>query len=436
MAQSAFIQFPSGPTAHPAAEAQTARPAALLHVCGLNHTRASIPQRERYALSSEQCAALLRSLKDSAQPAGRNDQFMILSTCNRTELYAFSTRPRFTTELRQTFLALGGIPSDAPEADLPAIYEYQGLEAARHLFAVGSGLDSMILGENQIKQQIRQAFELSLAEGASGPDLHRLVEAGHRIGKRIRTETDLNVGTLCVGKAAVLKGEQTLGDLRGRTCLIVGAGKVGRIAARAISERHPARLWVVNRSIENAREIADELGGEAYGLDALACLLPEAEFIIGAAYAPELILAADLYAAQCPAGRRPARVCMVDAAMPRILDPALGAIEGVQLFDIEHMDEIVAENRRRREGAAREAWHIVEDELEKYGQAARIAEMAPVIQRLQARFDRIFEEEGAAGGSTAPPAPSGQIQSIHRRLKQRLLHEVIQELKTGLTAST
>ncbi|MCL5271261.1 MAG: glutamyl-tRNA reductase, partial [bacterium] len=352
MAHSTLNPMAPAAAGHPAAASPAERRAPTLHVCGINHVGASIPQRERYALSPEDCARLLRSLKTEAAEAGRDDQFMILSTCNRTEIYGFSASASFAFELREAFLAIGADAAD-PGAASPPIYEHQGMEAVRHLFSVCAGLDSMILGENQIKQQIRQAYELSQAEGAVGPDLHRLIEATHRTGKRIRTETDLNVGTLCVGKAAVLKGEQVLGDLRGRSCMVIGAGKVGRIAARAISERQPGRLWIVNRSVENAREIVDELGGEAYGLDALACLLPEAEFIIGAAYAPELILSADLYAAQCPADRRPGRVCMVDAALPRIFDPALDAIEGVRLFDIEHMEEIVEENRRRRATAAR-----------------------------------------------------------------------------------
>src|SRR5690606_22648790 len=123
-----------------------------------------------------------------------------------------------------------------------------------------AGLDSMILGENQIKQQLRHAWQIARDHETDGPDLCRVVEAAFRVGKRIRTETDLNVGTLDVGKAAVMKGEQVLGGLAGRRCMVIGAGKIGRTAARAIAEREPEVLYILNRSPENAEALAVMLG--------------------------------------------------------------------------------------------------------------------------------------------------------------------------------
>ena len=334
----------------------------VLYICGLNHVRAPIALREHFALAPERTAELIRGLRG----AGLAEQILILSTCNRTEIYAFSPQPGFSRGLREAFLNLGGLAADTAEADTLPLYEYEGLEAVRHLFAVGAGLDSQILGENQIKQQLTQAFEICRAAGGASGEMNRLVEAALRAGKLIRTETELNEGTLNVAIAAVLKGEQTLGALRGKVCMIIGAGKVGRIAARAISERHPARLWIVNRTVERAAEIAGEIGAEAHDLDSLNCLLPEAEFILGAAYAPEMIMDRAFYERHCPPGCHPERVCIVDAAIPRIIDPALADVEGVALFDIEDMEEITEENRRRRAVAARQAWTIVEEEVEKF----------------------------------------------------------------------
>jgi len=399
-------------------------PRMALYVCGLNHRRAPIAVRERYALSPEQCGALLRQYVSQ----GLADQILILSTCNRTEFYAYSARPQFARELREAFLALGRENGDGDE---PPIDEYEGDAAVRHLFAVGSGLDSMILGENQIKQQLTQAYELCRAEAATGPDLNRLIEASHRAGKRIRTETDLNAGTLCMAKAAVLRGEQVLGGLEGKVCMVIGAGKIGQIAARPIAERHPARLWIVNRTVERAGAIAAELGAEAYGLDSLDCLLPEAQFILGAAYAPELILDRARYEHFCAEGR-PERVCMVDAAVPRIIDPAIGELAGVELFDIEHMEEIVEENRQRRQEQASDAWVIVEEEVRKYLAAQHSATLGPVIQKLHAQVDEIFDEEREKLEVFCPPELIGKLKATHHRIKQRLMHEVIQEIKTRL----
>lgn len=397
----------------------------MLYVCGLSQSQAPMAIRERYALSPQECAEFL----GQAPTQGLGRQLMVLSTCNRTEIYAFSNQTGFALRLREAFLKIGaGI---GPQ-EIPPVYEFEGIDAVRHLFAVGAGLDSMILGENQIKAQIHQAFEIALQSGSSGPDLHRLVEATHRVGKQIRTTTELNVGTLCVGKASVLKGEHVLGSLHGKVCLVIGAGKVGQLAARAIAERHPARLWIVNRSIERGREVAEGVGAEAYGLESLTCLLPEAEFILGAAYAPELILSRMLYERFCPEGGRPARVCIVDAAMPRIIDPLLGELAGVQLFDIEHMEEIISENRRSRMVAAEEAWKVVETEVEKYRLALQVAELAPIIQGLHKHIDRIFTEEQAALAETCTPEIQKKLEAAHHRIKQRLMHEVILEMKSTL----
>lgn len=398
------------------ARAPTRPTAPRLFVRGLNHLHTPLDVLERFALTPERTAEVLRRLT----AAGGLDQALVLSTCNRTEIYAFGAGPETKCHLEEAFLHIaGGAPGPRP-----AFYELSDGDAARHLFAVDAGLDSLIVGENQIKQQLREAYAISRRVGADGPDLHQLIEAAHRCGKRIRTETDLNVGTLCVGKAAVLKAEQELGSLRGRVCMVIGAGKIGRRAARAIAERGPGRIWIVNRTRENAAAIAGEIGGEAYGMEDLACLLPETEFALGAAYAPELILRRDVYEAACPPDRRPSRVLMVDTAVPRILDPELARVGGVELCDLEHMEEVVGANRTRRMRAAEVAWRIVEEEVARYRAERRARMLGPAIKRLARRFDELFAE---AAEHAAPIDDVGR--ETQRRLKQRLLHEAIEELK-------
>jgi glutamyl-tRNA reductase len=403
-----------------------------MHVCGISHARAPLETLERYALSPDAARAMLGRVRSEAAAS----QAMVLSTCNRTELYAWSDAPDCAARLRALMLAIGAqaAPDAAPDAAPPPLYEHRGLEAIRHLFAVESGLNSMILGENHIKRQAREAWEASQAAGTAGPDLNRAMQAALACGKRIRSETALNVGTLELDIAAILKAEQELGSLEGRVCLVIGAGKIGRRAARALAERRPARLLIVNRTPSKARAIAEACGGEAHGLDALPGLLPLADFVLGATYAPEYVVRLDALA-QAPA-RDGARVaCLIDVAMPRVIDPRLAELPGVRLFDLEHMQEAVEANRRKRLDAARVAWDLVEEEIEKYRRAAAQAALAPAIARLRERFDHAVEQErpelDALMAGLDEPARR-KLKALHRRLKQRLLHEAIVELKERL----
>ena len=397
----------------------------VLYLCGLNHVRTPLDLLERFTLNREQRAEWVRRLMDMEWC----EQVLILSTCNRTEVYVYGRHRHCMQELRDAFLAIGGVDdSTTPTAPL---YEHTGIEAARHLFAVGAGLDSMILGENQIKQQMREAVEASRKLGAMGSDLHRLVESAFRTGKRIRTETDLNVGTLCLGKASVLKGEAVLGGLEGRNCLVIGAGKIGRLAALAIAECHPHHLWIVNRTHEHAHQIAKEIkGAKAYGLDELPERMARADLIIGAAYAEEFMVRKECYERARRKNGRPKQVCMVDAAVPRILDPALGEVDDVELFDIEHLEDLLDVNRKRRMVAAHQGWEIVEEETEKYRTSLLMSELGPMIGRLEAQFDRVFDEEREELETGCPPEWLDKARISQRRIKQRILHEVIGVIKS------
>lgn len=377
-----------------------------LHLCGISHATAGVEVRERFAVEP---ARLIEVLRRFAR-GGLSDQILLLSTCNRTELYAFGEGPEFAAALRRAFRSLdrrgglgetghtgaasaahsngaspgaagaahsNGAPPGAAGAARSngarpggtdgglAIREAHGREAVRHLLAVVSGLDSLILGETQIKQQVRVAYEASREAGTAGADLHRLVQTANRVSKRVRTGTSLNLGTLDVGRAAVLQAEQELGSLAGKVCLVIGAGKIGRIAVRELASRRPARLVIVNRTLDRAMEAGGELGAEAAGLETLPGLLSKADLVLGAAHAPEFLVTRQAFeqARRGAGGDARATCVLIDAAVPRILDPEIGLLPGVRLFDIEHMTGIIEENRRRRHTAAAEAWRIIDGEL-------------------------------------------------------------------------
>lgn len=413
-------QTPSGgarPLGGPGAQVE-------LYICGINHERASLAIRERFALDLARCGQALQRLRQD----GLADESLLLSTCNRTELYVFgSQRTAMPDQMQRFILSLAS--GDVEEHHVPPFYVYDGLEAARHFFAVNSGLDSMILGENEIKAQIRHAFDLSQEMEVAGPNIHRLMEWANRCSKRIRTETKLNTGTLSFGKAAVIRAEQELGTLVGKVCIVIGAGKVGRVAAEAIAERNPARLIIVNRSPEKAKELAEGLRAEVAPIMAIAQVMPQADLIIGAAFAPNFLVTREMFEkVRGPKPLKP-KVCLIDTAVPRILDKGIGDLDGVLRLDIGDLEGVISENRDKRKAAARQAWELVEEEVEKYHRHVRTSSLGPIIERMRARFEEVFAEALEALQDDAPDTQAEQLQDYHRRLKQRLLHEATREMK-------
>jgi glutamyl-tRNA reductase len=393
------------------------------YVCGINHERAELSIRERFALGPERCVETLRRLRES----GLAEEALVLSTCNRTEIYIIAPLHELLgRRLREFFLSLAG--RDAHHHSVP-LYNYDGLEATRHYFAVNAGLNSMILGENEIKSQARSAFEMSRREGMAGPNLHRLVKWANRCSKRIRTETDLNSGTLSFGKASVLRAEEVLGSLDSKVCVVIGAGKVGRVAAEAIHERRPAQLVIVNRTLDRAAEIARGLAADVAQIGEIPALMQEADLVIGAAFAPNFLVTRGMFEAARGPATDDRRVCLVDAAVPRILDQAIGELPGVTLLDVGDLESIIAINRDRRIAAAQHAWEIVEEEMEKFHGRMKATHLGPVITRLRDRFDDIFSETMGPLEAGHPEDARSRYQELQHRLKQRLLHEAIGEIK-------
>lgn len=397
--------------------------AGTVFVCGINHERAELSLRERFALGPQRCVETLKKIKEE----GLADEALVLSTCNRTEIYIIAPmQETLGRRLREFFLALAG--PQAKSHGIP-LYNYDGLEAARHFFAVNAGLNSMILGENEIKSQARSAFEMSVKHGMAGPDLHRFVTCANRCAKRIKRETDLNTGTLSFGKVSILRAEEVLGSLRDRVCVVIGAGKVGRVAAEALAERHPAQLVIVNRTIERAQEVARGLAADVAQIGDIPGLMQEADLVIGAAFAPNFLVTRTMFEAARGTASEDRRVCLVDAAVPRILDRAIGDLPGVTLLDVGDLEGIIAENRDRRLAASQHAWEIVEEEMEKFYSRARQTHLGPVISRLRDRFDDIFAETMRPLEANHPEEMRSRYQGVQHKLKQRLLHEAINEIK-------
>src|SRR3954470_6430031 len=282
---------------------------------GLSHHVAPVELRERVTLDAAAAAELARSLGDA----------VCLSTCNRTELYVASVDEE---------LAVAALEDLAGESLDGVIYRLHEDAAAVHLFRVAAGLDSLVPGEGEILGQVRDAYEAI----SPGPTLDRVFRQALGVGKRVRTETAIGESPASVSSAAAALAAQVFGDLAGRRVLLVGAGRIGELAASNLASRGAEIAYVANRTPETARALAHRFGGVPLALHEGAAKLPDVDVVVSSTSSPEPVL----HAHEVPPRRR-ASLFFIDIAVPRDLDPAIAALPGCFLYDIDDLEAVVAE---------------------------------------------------------------------------------------------
>jgi glutamyl-tRNA reductase len=274
----------------------------MLFVTGLNHTTASVSLRERLAVRESEVAGLTSELRSQRGV----EEVVVLSTCNRVEVYASGSQPESLLEILDRRFGLG--------EETMRLYRHTDQEAARHLFRVVSGLDSMVLGETEIFGQVKSAYAAAQKAGATARVLNKLFQHAFRVGKHVRSSTQIQQGATSVGGAAVELAEKIFGDLRDSTVMVLGAGEISRRTAQSLQSRGACSLIVANRTHERAVELASEMGGRA------------------------------------AARRRHGRpLFLIDIAVPRDIDPACGELDDVYLYNIDHLEQMASEARGRRE---------------------------------------------------------------------------------------
>jgi glutamyl-tRNA reductase len=366
---------------------------------GVSHHHAPLEVRERLFLGEGHEAGLASEL------AGGGGEAVVLSTCNRTEVYLAGADPeRAREELeRRSGLELAGV-----------LARWDDGEAVSHLFRVAAGLDSLVPGESQILGQVRYAYESARTAGATGALLNRLFEDALHAGKRVRTEAKLHELPESVAASAVELAERELGRLEGRRALLFGAGKMSELAAQDLRGRG-ADVVVSSRTLESAQELAERVGGRAAAFDAVAVELPEADLVISATRCPYPILHAE---AVRP---REKPLVLVDVAVPRDLDPAIGGLEGCTLFDIDALGEGLV----GREEDVREAEAIVAEEAARFAEWRRSRDAAGAIRDLRRRAEEIRAEELARAGSRLAelsPRERETVETLTSQIVNKLLH--------------
>ena len=282
---------------------------------GISHKTAPIELRERLALTEGRAAGVLNDLRSHAQVS----EAVAISTCNRTEIYLVVSDP-----VEAENLALGELSRQAgirPTELIESLYSYRGIEAARHLFRVAAGLDSMIVGEAEIQGQVKRAYELALVEGATGAILNRLFRGALAAGKRVRDETRIGEGGISVPSAAVGLATRTLGDLTGRHVLLIGAGETAELTAKALAARGVEAVFVANRRYDRAIGLAERFGGSAIRLEDLPSQLEIADIVISSTNSPHHIVEREELELVA-AARQHRPLLLIDLAVPRDIDPS------------------------------------------------------------------------------------------------------------------
>ena len=379
-----------------------------ISLVGISHKTAPLPLRERFAFAAPTRGRLLAE-------AGRES--LILVTCNRTELYAMAS----PLEIERRLLAAAG-------AREGAFTIRQGEDAVRHLFAVASGLDSMVVGEPQILGQVKRAMAEAREAGALGPLLDELLRRAVAVGRRVRRETDLGRGLPSIPKVATGMARLILGDLGGRRMLIVGAGKLGDLTARTLRRAGATSVAVTNRSPSQAEELARAIGGRAEPFEELDRLLTEADIVLTctASEAPILTREAVERALAGRAGGTP--LVLLDIAVPRDVAADVREVAGVRLCDLDDLREWGSAAVDPRTIAAADA--IVVAEARDFTAWHAGLSAVPTIRALQVHAERILEGEIDRASSADPEA----LRVFGRRVMNKLLHHPIRRLRDGVAA--
>jgi glutamyl-tRNA reductase len=376
-----------------------------LSLVGISHHVAPVELRERVALPLERAATLARTLGDA----------VCLSTCNRTEVYVAGDdeRPALTSLER-----LAGEPLQS------VAYRMHDEAAAVHLFRVSAGLDSLVPGESEILGQVRAAYDAA----RPGPFLDRVFRQALALGKRVRAETAIGESPASVPAAAAALAQQVFGDLDGRRVLLVGAGRIGALAAGSLSARGASIAYVANRDAAAAGELAARFAGDALALDELRDKLGDVDIVLAATGAPAVLVAAG----DVPA-RRKHPLFFIDIAVPRDIDPAVADLDGCYLYDIDDLEAVVSETLAGRRAEAEHAERLVALEAQRFREWRASLDVVPAIASLRARAEEIRVAELAKLGEL-PEAERRTLDSVTSQILNKLLHLPTVRMKEAAAA--
>jgi len=399
---------------------------------GLNHTTASIALREKLSLGEDAVRSALSRLSCGGS-ASALAELVILSTCNRTELYAVSSQQAFA-ELEIFLSDVCGVPADDFRLHL---YRYRDVDAARHLFEVAAGLDSLVIGEPQILGQIVRALELARGQNMAGPVLNRLFQAAIHAGKRARTETHISRNPASVSSLAASLAERVVHPIAEAQVVIVGAGEMAELAVEALRKRGAQKILVVNRTLERARLLADRWDAQAATFENLTDALLSADILLSSTGAPHLILTSDMVrAAMTVRPHRP--LALIDIAVPRDIDPDAARVPHVALYDIDHLNAQLEDALAERLAETPKVRAILDEELAEFADYLQSLDMLPLIADIHQRAESIRREMLEKTLRRLPDLTDDErarIEAMTQALVKQILHAPTQRLRAEAGSS-
>jgi len=396
-----------------------------LILLGVSHRTAPVDLRERLDFSSRDVGAAVEALAARSSAA----ESVVLSTCNRSEIYVASDEPGRVRDELVTFLSeYHQVPRDVFQ---PHLFSHDAGAAAHHLFRVAAGLDSLVIGEPQILGQVKDAFEAASGRRCTGPLLSKTFHWAFGVGKRVRTETSLGEGAVSVSFAAVALARKIFGKLNGRRVLVVGAGEISALTAQHLRSHGVAEIVITSRTVAHAEALASQVGGHAVPWSDMRTAMGRADIVVTATGSQRpIITRSDVEAVT---GRKRADpLFIIDIAVPRDVEAAVGEIEQVFLYNVDDLQGIVQENLARRTSEIARAEAIVAEELTRYTTWHLSRKAIPTVVALRQRFEEIRRAELRRLDSrlaALPPDARARIEEVTKLLTEKLLLEPTEQLK-------
>lgn len=395
-----------------------------LKIIGLNHRTAPLDIREQVTIPEDS----LREANSLYNQTVRSRETMVLSTCNRIETYFFEQHGTGDEKKTLRFLC------DYGKSDIPDIsrytYTFRGKEAVSHLLRVASGLDSMVVGEAQITGQLKTAHRIAREERTAGKELNRLMSYTLFTAKKVRTETSLSELSVSVSSVAVELARKIFEDLSRRNVLLIGAGKMSRLAARGFVSDGVNGLTVVNRTLEKAQLMSKELGGSVSSYEDLHSCLVSSDIVIVSTGAREHILTISMME-KIIRERKNQPLFIIDITVPRNVDPAVNEIDNIFLYDIDSLVAVINEHMESRHEEAAQAEAIIRDHVDGFIEYTRQMSLGPLVRELRQKLEGILMEELEAQRDKMPPEEYERMKELMFRTVNRLSHPLIQEIKSS-----